>query len=173
MNPKFAIAVEWPSDSKPFLVHLEKPYFVAEVRQTGGVVYFLTTLSSRQLAAFQGSLQKLLTEAAEFFSNAMGIAVCQAHFIKGNHGHDFPQYLMARSEAGDTFIVEPDHSAPLVEVKDQTHQSAAARAKAGGRFDVVTQWRLAQMRKYYQQFLERQQHGAEPQALAVPQLPTT
>ena len=78
---------------------------------------------------------------------------------------------MAQTAAKDLFIVEPEHSTPLVEVRESeaSLSSKSNAPKMSQRFDVVTQWRLGQMRGYYQQFLERQQklaagHYAAPVA---------
>jgi hypothetical protein len=66
--------------------------------------------------------------------------------------------LMAQTQSKALFIVEPEHSTPLVEVHESAESVAAQpKTKRSSRFDVITQWRLGQMRKYYQQFLERQQ----------------
>lgn len=167
MSEQFAIAVEWPDESRPFLVHLKKPYFVAEARRVANDVVFLATLNSRHVRDLGAKIGELLPEAYRFFSSALGMAAGTAHFVKGNHGREFPRFLMARTLAGKMFIVEPDHPSPLVAV---TPPSAEKRKPTGlsQRFDTVTQWRLAQMRKYYQQFSARQSQSEAPSELIVP-----
>ena len=169
MTDKFAIAVRWPDDPRPYLVHLHKPYFVAEARQSDGAVFFFASLSSSDVPACDRELSKLLQAATEFFRLSLGLEIREAHFIKGNHGHEFPRYLMAKTKRGAVYIVEPDHPTPLVEVKDPAAEAAPPTKKQTPRFDVVTQWRLAEMRKYYQQFLKRQE-GAISTPLVVPTL---
>jgi hypothetical protein len=165
MSEHFAIAVEWPDDPRPYLVHLKKPYFVAEIRRYGDTALFITTLRSEQLRHSEFDLDPLLSQANSFSQSALGISMTTAQFLKGKHGREFPRYLMARTGGGLTFIVEPEHPAPLVAVTEPAPEKA--RPKLSSRFDVVTQWRLAQMRKYYQQFQERQR-GHRSQELSVP-----
>jgi hypothetical protein len=167
MHAPFAIAVEWPDESRPFLVHLQKPYFVAEVRRRGDSVLFVSTLKTEQVRSECDTLSELLAAANQFFGDALGISGHTAQFLKGRHGREFPRFLMARTVLGDTYIVEPDHPSPLVEVKEPALNDK--KPKLTPRFDVVTQWRLGQMRKYYQQFLQRQRECQSP-ALVVPAL---
>jgi hypothetical protein len=167
MSAPFAIAVEWPDESRPFLVHLKKPYFVAEVRQRGNSVLFVATLKTEHVRRELETLNELLPAANRFFGEALGISDYTAHFLKGRHGREFPRFLMARTLAGESYIVEPDHPSPLVEVKEPA--ATTAQPKLTPRFDIVTQWRLAEMRKYYQRFVERQRHQQSP-ALVVPAL---
>lgn len=169
MPERFAIAVQWPDDSRPFLVHLQKPYFVAEVRRFNDTIVFVTTLGSKHLTSFPTLLDELLPAASNYFAQTMNLSVAASHFIKGSHGRDFPQFLMAKTTGGDAYIVEPDHPSPLVEVKEPLQSQAKTLPRGGSRFDTVTQYRLAQMRKYYQQFIERQQ-GNKPATLVVPAL---
>lgn len=169
MPERFAIAVQWPDDSRPFLVHLQKPYFVAEARRFNDTIVFVTTLGTKHLRALGAALEELLPAASSYFAQTMNLNVASSHFVKGNHGRDFPQFLMAKTTAGDAYIVEPDHPSPLVEVKEPLHSQPKAGPRAGSRFDTVTQYRLAQMRKYYQQFIERQQ-SRKPATLVVPVL---
>ena len=158
---KFAIAVQWPDEPKLYLVHLHRPYFVAAAaRCSGAEAWFCANLSSRQLPALDEQRAALFREASAFFADALGVSIRQAHFVKGRHGHEFPRFLMARTTEGKTFIVEPDYPAPLVEVKEPDRQPGLA-TKLSPRFDVVTQWRLNEMRRYYRQFLDRQRTGGD------------
>ena len=166
MFAPFAIAVEWPDQSRPFLVHLKKPYFIAEVLRRDNSVLFVSTLKSEHARGDSQALGALLTGANRFFGEALGMSGHTADFLKGRHGREFPRFLMARTLAGKTYIVEPDHPSPLVEVKEP---ALDAKPKLTPRFDVVMQWRLAEMRKYYQQFVERQRDRQSP-ALVVPAL---
>ena len=168
MSERFAIAVRWPDDSRPYLVHLEKPYFVAEVRRCADSILFVTTLNTDHLLQFAHLWEELLPAASRFFTSTLDVSASTVRFLKGNHGREFPRYLMAKTGSGKTYIVEPDHPAPLVEVKEPARSVPASNP--GCRFDTVTQWRLAQMRKYYQQFLERQRTG-EPATLVLPNVP--
>ena len=77
-------------------------------------------------------------------------------FVEKRNGHHLPRYLIAQTQAKELFIVEPDHSSPLVEVREDAAKTKRGKSKLAQRFDVITQWRLSQMRKYYQQFLEKQ-----------------
>jgi hypothetical protein len=166
MSEQFAIAVEWPDDSRPFLVHLKKPYFVAEARRHADAILFITTLNTQHVRDFDLRLAELLPAAHKFFLKALGLESDTAQFLKGRHGREFPRFLMARTSSGKTFIVEPDHPSPLVAVSEPKAGSSAP-AKLSQRFDTVTQWRLAQMRKYYQQYTERQRH-ADAAELVLP-----
>ena len=168
MPESFAIAVQWPDDSGPYLVHLKKPYFVAEVRRIGGSILFVTTVNSKQWRQSGEEITALLPKASRFFTEALGIQEQPAHFLKGSHGREFPRFLMAKTANGTMFIVEPDHPSPLVEVKAPMAKTAAANPLSS-RFDTVTQYRLAQMRKYYQQFVERQK-GGKAAPLVVPEV---
>lgn len=165
MSEQFAIAVEWPDESRPYLVHLKKPYFVAAVRRHADAILFITTLSTEQSLVCAATLTDLLPAANRFFQQALGVAPSSSHFLKGKHGAQFPRFIMAQTAGGNTFIVEPEHPSPLVAVTEPG--TATSLEKAPSRFDVVTQWRLAEMRKYYQQFRDRQQHR-ELQDLVVP-----
>jgi hypothetical protein len=179
MPESFAIAVQWPDDSRPYLVHLKKPYFVAEVRRIEGAILFVTTLDTKQWRQSGDEIAELLPRASRFFAGALGIEDQPSHFLKGSHGREFPRFLMAKTLGGTTFIVEPDHPSPLVEVKEPKNadgvtalaKHAASRALSG-RFDTVTQYRLGQMRKYYQQFVERQ-NGRSAAQLVIPHLAAT
>jgi hypothetical protein len=166
MSEQFAIAVEWPDESRPFLVHLKKPYFVAEARRHADAILFVATLNTQQVRDLGTVLGDLLPAAHRFFSEALGLSVQTAHFLKGRHGREFPQFLMARTLSDKAYIVEPDHPSPLVAVTNPT-PSVSEPAKLSQRFDTVTQWRLAQMRKYYRQFTERQRE-TEISQLVVP-----
>jgi hypothetical protein len=168
MPERFAIAVRWPDDSRPFLVHLCKPYFVAEVRRCGDEILFVSTLSTEHLHEWTQELDEILPAAVSYFSATLGLPSSTARFLKGNHGREFPRYLMAKTTSGVAFIVEPDHPSPLVEVRPPAPK-AVSSSKLSSRFDTVTQWRLAQMRKYYQAFIDRQR-SAEPASLVVPAL---
>jgi hypothetical protein len=168
MPERFAIAVQWPDDSRPFLVHLRQPYFVAEARRHGDAMVFVATLRTEQLRDFGDEIDALLCDASQYFAKTLGVSAATVSFLKGKHGREFPRYLMARTAAGNSYIVEPDHPSPLVEVRPPGQKSESS-TKLSTRFDTVTQWRLAQMRKYYQSFVDRQRN-AEPAALVVPAL---
>jgi hypothetical protein len=168
MPERFAIAVQWPDDSRPYLVHLQKPYFVAEARRHGGMMLFISTLTSMHLRTYHRVIGELMFAASAFFADALGVSAQTTNFLKGNHGHEFPRFLMARTAGGETFIVEPDHPTPVVELR-QPKPGDSKPSKQSTRFDTVTQWRLAHMRKYYQHFLERQKR-TEPTTLVVPAL---
>lgn len=168
MPERFAIAVQWPDDPRPFLVHLRKPYFVAEVRRSGTSMLYVATLSTEHVRAIGEDISELLLSAHQYFTGALGVSSESTRFLKGNHGREFPRYLMAKTAKGAMYIVEPDHPSPLVEVKEPGPKSASKNNKPlSSRFDTVTQYRLAQMRKYYKQFTDRQRHG-ETAALVVP-----
>src|SRR5436190_10772960 len=106
MPERFAIAVRWPDDSRPYLVHLQKLYFVAEVRRYGDTMLFISTLNTKHLRTYHRVIEELLFAASAFFGGALGVSVQTANFLKGNHGHEFPRFLMARTLGGETFIVE-------------------------------------------------------------------
>ncbi|HMJ90619.1 MAG TPA: hypothetical protein VK530_12440 [Candidatus Acidoferrum sp.] len=166
MSEQFAIAVEWPDEPRPYLVHLRKPYFVAEARRHSNTLVFVATLTTRQFAVFGKALGDILPAANKFFSNALGLPIAGCQFLTGKHGREYPQYLMAQTLRGKTFIVEPDHPSPLVAVTEPC-AAGSTRSKLPNRFDTVTQWRLAQMRKYFQQFTGRERES-QSAGLVVP-----
>lgn len=140
---------------------------MAAVRRHGSGILFITTLTSEAYQRHASDLPGLLRSVGPFIERALGITAGSSHFVMGRHGHEFPRYLMAKTAAGDGYIVEPDHPAPLVEVRPPK-ASASKAPKLTSRFDTVTQWRLAQMRKYYQQFADRQRTAPGPGSLVVP-----
>jgi hypothetical protein len=153
MTHQFAIATEWPDDPRRYLVHLQRPYFVAEAREAGGTLWFFITRPPAQNRSER--FDEMLRAGFSFFRHAIESAAIRVCAVEGRHRRELPRYLFARTAADTAFIVEPDYSSPLVELKDAPAPLANKR-KSPTRFDVITQWRLAQMRKYYQQFLERQ-----------------
>jgi len=132
---------------------------------------FVTTLKTNHRRDFSDELDQLLPAAVEFFTGALGVTARTMQFLKGNHGREFPQFLMAKTASGHAYIVEPDHPAPLVEVKAPAPHAPADSEppNLSSRFDTVTEWRLGQMRKYYQQFTERQRQAGAA-TLVVPSI---
>jgi hypothetical protein len=155
MQNPFAIAVQWPDSPRHFIVHLERPYFTAAVVETTAAAWLALSWAPGA-GVLSGQQETLLEMAANFCRTQLVQGQMPIQIIERKGGFQFPTYLIAQSGAG-LFIVEPDHATPLVEVRESLPSQSATPRDAGNRFDVITQWRLTQMRKYYQQFLERQQ----------------
>jgi len=153
MENPFAIAMQWPDDVRRYLVHLQRPYFTAAIHETAAAAWLLVSWAP---GASELRRAEIFRAAAKFCSTQLDQEHVPIEFVERKLGHHIPPYLMAQTTHKQFFIVEPDHSAPLVAVHDQELASAERKTKAAPRFDVITQWRLAEMRKYYRQFLERQ-----------------
>ena len=153
MENPFAIAMQWPDDVRRYLIHLQRPYFTAAIHETANAAWLLVTW-----APGGGELHRaeLFRAAAKFCSTQLDQEHIPIEFVERKHGHHVPPYLMAQTPRKQLFIVESDHSAPLVAVHDKELVSPERKAKMAPRFDVITQFRLTEMRKYYRQFLERQ-----------------
>jgi len=152
MQNPFAIAVPWPDDLRRYLVHLQRPYFTAAIHETATAAWLLVSWAPGSNLAGRA---EVFRAGAAFCRTQLDQEHVPIEFVERRHGYPMPRYLMAQTAAGSLFIVEPDHSAPLVEV----HESASSpkpAARPAPRFDVITQWRLTEMRKYYREFLERQ-----------------
>jgi len=155
MQNPFAIAVQWPDDPRRFLVHLQRPYFTAPLVETESAAWLLVSWAASP--PDDAERERVFKNAADFCRTQLDQAHVPIRFVEKKHGHCLPRYLMAQTVARDLFIVEPDHTAPLVEVRDRDHLAGkTSRSKKVQRFDVITQWRLGEMRKYYQRILERQ-----------------
>jgi hypothetical protein len=154
MQNPFAIAVRWPDEPRRFLVHLQRPYFTAALVETEAAAWLLVSWAPGT-SSDEGARTAILRSAAEFCRAQFDQSAVPIEFVERRGGFQLPQYLMAQTTAKELFIVEPEHWTPLVEVRD-SDPAAAPHNRPGHRFDVVTQWRLAQMRKYYRQYLERQ-----------------
>jgi hypothetical protein len=167
MHNPFAVAVQWPDDARRYVIHLQRPYFAAALFETASAAWL--TLSWAPASPVDDSVREsLFRSAAQFCRSELGQVGVPIEFIERKHGHHLPRFLMAQGAVSDLFIVEPDHSAPLVEVREsaKTAVPRARQPKLSPRFDVITEWRLEEMRKYYQQFLERQQRLAATNANA-------
>jgi hypothetical protein len=159
MHNPFAIAVQWPDEPGRYLVHLQRPYFTAAIFETDAAAWLAVSWAAQSEDVGSSSV---FFAAADFCRRQLAQHDLPIEFIERKHGHHLPRFLMAQTASKALFIVEPDHSAPLVEVHESMESSIAksTHPKLSGRFDVITQWRLGQMRKYYQHFLERQQKMA-------------
>jgi hypothetical protein len=158
MHNPFAVAVQWPDEFRRYVIHLQRPYFTAALFETASAAWL--TVSWAPASMVDDSVREsLFRRAAHFCRSELGQLGVPIEFIERKHGHHLPRFLMAQGGDSDLFIVEPDHSAPLVEVRESRKKVVphAGQAKLPPRFDVITEWRLEEMRKYYQQFLERQQ----------------
>jgi hypothetical protein len=157
MQNPFAVAVQWPDEPRRYLVHMQRPYFAAVIVETVSAAWLLVSWSPAQLCD-ESERASLFRAAAGFCRAQLDQIHIPIEFVERKHGYHLPRFLMAQAVGKELFIVEPDHPAPLVEVRDSDPGlSKPHKAKLSQRFDVVTQWRLEQMRNYYQQFLERQQ----------------
>jgi hypothetical protein len=156
MHNPFAIAVQWPDDHRRFLVHLQRPYFSAAIFESISAMWLAVSWSppaARHDAPASGSI---FHAAAEFCRRELAQGLVPIEFVERRHGHHLPRFLMAQAADKALFIVEPEHSSPLVEVRESERSSNSKKVNRTDRFDVITEWRLTQMRRYYQQFLERQ-----------------
>jgi hypothetical protein len=157
MQNPFAIAVQWPDAALCYLVHMQRPYFTAALFETTTVArLFVTWAPSSGSDEAQGA--RVFRSAADFCRARLGQADVPIEFVERRHGYHLPRFLMAQTATHELFIVEPEHAAPLVEVRKGSSVPAARNPEADvvQRFDIVTQWRLAEMRKYYQQYVDRQ-----------------
>ena len=157
MQNPFAVAVQWPDEPRRYVVHLARPYFSAAIVETASALWLPVSWSPSGAPSVE-ERASVFRAAADFCRKHLDQTQVPIEFVERKHGHQLPRFLMAKTRDMELFIVEPEHPAPLVEV----HESDAGPRKASGpklsqRFDVVTQWRLEQMRNYYQQFLDRQQ----------------
>lgn len=155
MQNPFAIAVQWPDAPRCYLVHLQRPYFTAALFERPAVASLFVNWSPGA-AVPEGTRANLFRQAADFCCAHWGLADRTFEFIERPHGYHLPRFLMAQTAATELFIVEPEHAAPLVEVRKSGPGAQHSTPNVSHRFDVVTQWRLGEMRKYYQQYLERQ-----------------
>jgi hypothetical protein len=155
MQNPFAIAAQWPDDPRRFLVRLQRPYFTAALCETIAATWLLVSWSPG-MGLKRMNRASLFRAAAKFCRTQLDQWHVPIRFVEKKHGHHLPRYLIAQTPAKELFIIEPDHSTPLVEVRDSATGGKSERTKRSQRFDVITEWRLGQMRKYYQQFLERQ-----------------
>jgi hypothetical protein len=155
MHNPFAIAVHWPDDPRRYLVHLQRPYFTAAIFETASAAWLAVSWAPRSdLDA--ASRANVFRAAADFCRTHLDFADVPIEFVEQRHGYPLPRFLMAQAAgAAGLFIVEPEHTTPLVEVRD-SDPARSRTPKKSHRFDVITEWRLEQMRAYYQQFLERQ-----------------
>jgi hypothetical protein len=155
MHNPFAVAIQWPDDARCHLVHMQRPYFTAAVRETATTTWLLVSWSPSANPA-DIDRRSLFQEAADFCRSHLDLSQTPIQFLERKHGHHLPRFLIAQTPARELFIVEPEHSAPLVEVRNGAARAPSKKVLLSQRFDVVTQWRLGQMRIYYQQYLERQ-----------------
>jgi hypothetical protein len=166
MHNPFAIAVQWPDDHRRYLVHLQRPYFSAAIFESTSAMWLAVSWSpaARHDATASGLVFRA---AAEFCRREFAQCQVPIEFVERRHGHHLPHFLMAQAADKALFIVEPEHSTPLVEVRESERISNSKKVNRADRFDVITEWRLTQMRRYYQQFLERQENllgAATPKA---------
>jgi hypothetical protein len=157
MQNPFAVAVQWPNEPRRYVVHLSRPYFTAAMVETASALWLLVSWSPAPTCAVE-ERASVFRAAAQFCREQLDQLHVPIEFIERKHGHQLPRFLIAQSAGMELFIVEPEHPAPLVEVRESdAGLCKPAKSKPSQRFDVVTQWRLEQMRNYYQQFLARQQ----------------
>jgi hypothetical protein len=166
MQNPFAIAVQWPDDPRRFLVHLQRPYFTASMVESNSAAWLLVSWAPGT-PLNDLDRESIFRTASDFCRTQLDQFQIPIQFIERKHGHHLPRYIMAQTPGRELFIVEPDHSTPLVEVRDKVG-SKAGKPKMSPRFDVITEWRLEQMRKYYQHFLERQQSRLAPTTAVSP-----
>ena len=157
MQHPFAVAVQWPDEPRRYVVHLQRPYFTAGLVETVSAAWLLVSWSPATPHDPAGR-DSIFRAAAGFCRDQLDQKHVPIEFVERRHGHHLPRFLMAQTGGKELFIVEPEHSAPLVEVRGT--RWTAGKPKPSVRFDVITEWRLEQMRRYYQQFLERQQRVA-------------
>lgn len=152
MQNPFAMAVQWPDSPRRYVVHLRKPYFTAALVETAAAAWLLVNWAPGSKVSDSA---EVFRSAAEFCRRELAQHAVPIEFVERKHGYELPRYLMAQSATKELFIIEPEHFSPLVEVRDK--QTEAKPGERSARFDTVTQLRLADMRKYYRQYLERQQ----------------
>ena len=155
MHNPFAIAVHWPDEPRRSLVHLQRPYFAATIFETVSAAWLAVSWAPRSNTD-AAPCPAVFRAAADFCRIHLALDDLPIEFVEQKYGFQLPRFLMA--QGGGTaglFIVEPEYPTPLVEVRE-TNSAGPRKAKPSKRFDVITEWRLEQMRCYYQQFLERQ-----------------
>ena len=154
MQNPFAVAVQWPDDARCHIVHMQRPYFTAAVLEAATTSWLLLSWSPSTKPA-EIDRSSLFRAAADFCHAHLG-SQTPIQFLERRDGHHLPRFLIAQNPARELFIVEPEHSAPLVEVRNGAARAPSKKKLASQRFDPVTEWRLGQMRIYYQEYLERQ-----------------
>src|SRR5687768_9366997 len=112
MQNPFAVAVQWPDEPRRYLVHLQRPYFTAALVDT-----FSASCPPGRLCD-EAERASLFRAAAWFCRAQLDQIHVPIEFVERKHGHHLPRFLMAQALGKELFIVEPDHSAPLVEVRD-------------------------------------------------------
>jgi hypothetical protein len=162
MQNPFAIALQWPDSDRRYLVHLQRPYFTAAIHETASAAWLTVSWAP----GCKNNSAELFRAAAVFCRTQLDQQPVPIEFVERRHGYPLPVFLMAQTSCRRLFIVEPEHSTPLVEVHDSDMPPRKGRAAVPSRFDVVTQWRLTEMRKYYRQYLERQKLLLPQAALA-------
>jgi hypothetical protein len=167
MHNPFAIAVQWPDEPRRYLVHLQRPYFTAALFETASAAWLMVSWAPAQE---KNGSNAIFRAASEFCRRDLAQTHVPIEFIERKNGHHLPRFVIAQTPSKELFIVEPEHSTPLVEVHESpaTTTSKPVPAKFANRFDVITQWRLGEMRKYYQEFLERQQQVGSVSGTGVP-----
>src|SRR5215203_4214187 len=164
MQNPFAIGLQWPDTTRRYLVHLQRPYFTASIHETVSAAWLLVSWAP---GSGQLDRSKVFQAAAAFCQTQLDQRPVPIEFVERRQGYAMPGYLIAQTVDKQLFIVEPDHGSPLVEIRDAAAEPKS-KTKSSPRFDVVTQWRLADMRKYYRQFQDRQKGlFARPAPLAV------
>ena len=164
MQNPFAIGMQWPDASRRYLVHLQRPYFTASIHETASAAWLLISWAP---GTREANRAQVFRAAAAFCQTQLDQRHVPIEFVERRHGYVMPSYLIAQTVDKQLFIVEPDHYSPLVEIRDAAAEPKS-KTKSDPRFDVVTQWRLADMRKYYRQFQDRQKVlFSHPSAVAV------
>ena len=162
MQNPFAVAVQWPNEPRRYVVHLQRPYFTAAMVETASALWLLVSWSPGSTCT-PDERATIFRAAAQFCQERLDQVRVAIEFVERKHGYPLPRFLMAQATDMELFIVEPEHPAPLVEVRERhAGLRKTSRSKLSQRLDVVTQWRLEQMRNYYRQYLERQ-----PKTLSV------
>jgi hypothetical protein len=156
MHNPFAIAVQWPDQPRRYLVHLKRPYFTAAIFETVSTVWLAVSWAPWSHPDKSQDVSIAFRAAADFCRSHLDLDGVPIEFVERKNGHALPRFLIAQSAKTELFIVEPDHPTPLVEVRE-ADATQVCKPKSSRRFDIITEWRLEQMRKYYQHFLERQQ----------------
>ena len=147
--------MQWPDDARRYVVHMQRPYFTAAFCETPATAWLLVSWAPSAKPQ-EINRSSLFRAAADFCRIHLDQLQVPIHFVERKHGHHLPPFLMAQTPNKELFIVEPEHCAPLVEVRESASTAQQKKTHVSKRFDLVTQWRLGQMRNYYQQYLERQ-----------------
>ena len=164
MQNPFAIGLQWPDTTRRYLVHLQRPYFTAAIHETASAAWLLVSWAP---GTREVSRARVFKAAADFCQTQLDQRHVPIEFVERRHGYTMPTYMIAQTLDKQLFIVEPDHYSPLVEIRDAATEPKS-KTPASQRFDVVTQWRLADMRKYYRQFQDRQNSlQAHPSKVAI------